>query len=159
SASARGRVRGVEARPGRAGRTRAGRPRTPAVGREGRGASRSRSGMIAAARRADPFALLLAVVILAATTWPYVAGYRAATPDLRFLGFVDNPTDANPYVSWIRQAAAGRVMIESRYSPEPVPAHLFNLMTFALGLVSRVTGMPAVAAWQAGRIAFGAALL
>jgi len=110
-------------------------------------------------RRVDRAFVALALVTLALAGGPYLAGYHAETPGLRFAGFVDNPTDSNPYVSWIRQAAAGRVMIASRYSPEPVGAHLFNLMTLLLGTLARITRITPIAAYEAGRVLAGAGLL
>ena len=111
-------------------------------------------------RREWLFPLLLALFFAAVGTAPYVHGYLSAGPDEQFMGIIGRGTPgANSYLAFARQVAEGRHLVTNLYNPH-APAHAyFHAEWWIMGMVSRITGVPLLFWFHAGRILSAAAFL
>lgn len=103
--------------------------------------------------------LLWALVIAALTAWPYVWAVQSAGPDQQFQGFLWGVDDGNVYLSWIRQASEGRVLLRNQYTTVEQNPHFFNVFLLALGRVTAWTGQHPGIIFHASRLLGNVALL
>jgi hypothetical protein len=106
----------------------------------------------------------LGLVVLAATQIPAVWGWRAQRlghyPGHVFTGALHTyADDAATYWSWMDQAREGRLAFTDRFTHEAHPRNYVNVLFFALGSVSRLTGTNVVKVYTAARPVLGAILL
>lgn len=99
--------------------------------------------------------LAWSVAIMALTTIPYSLAERWAPTGKQFCGFIWGVDDGNVYLSWIRQAAEGRVLLANQYTIKDQSPHFLNLFLYVLGRVCGVTGITPLAAFHGARMACG----
>jgi hypothetical protein len=103
-----------------------------------------------------------AIAVMLVTLIPYLwgASLAGARPALgKYSWFTFNTTDHCVYLSWMRQAADGHFFQHNLFTTEPQSGHQFNLLFLALGLLSRLTGLPTNIIYQIARVALGIAFL
>lgn len=82
------------------------------------------------------WSLLMAGIVAA----PYVWAIVNAPEDHQFGGFIWGVDDGNVYLSWIRQAAEGRLLLANQYTTAPQDPHFFNIFLQALGRAAAWSG-------------------
>lgn len=111
--------------------------------------------------------LLLAVLVMAITTVPYVAGWYSSTDDWTFGGFVFGADDGNSYLAKMRLGARGDWLFTLRYTHESHDGALLFLPYILLGKLAALFASPdspqlvtaLIVTFHAARIVFGVALL
>ncbi|MGM0492117.1 MAG: hypothetical protein ACQER1_04195 [Armatimonadota bacterium] len=121
------------------------------------GEERAREPMVT--RREIARVLAWAVLVMALTALPYVWAIAQAEPGQQFQGFIWGVDDGNVYLSWIRQASEGRVLLRNQYTTFPQNPHFFNTFLLALGKVTAWTGLHPGVIFHAARLAGGIVLL
>lgn len=98
-------------------------------------------------------ASLLAILL---TSLPYLYGYTQSTPHARFTGTIElgQTQDWNSHLSWVRQAADGKILLRDKFTTEQHPENFFNLYFLVLGWFSRITGFSPIATYHIFRILF-----
>jgi hypothetical protein len=98
-------------------------------------------------RREWQWVLAGAVLVLALTSIPYVAGWEAAAgnPELTFGGFVIGVEDGNSYLAKMAQGARGHWLFRIVYTSEPHDGVLFFLFHILLGKGAALLPGPAAA--------------
>lgn len=109
-------------------------------------------------------ALAFGVAVLAASQVPALWAWRAEAldqyPAKVYTGAMHTyADDAATYWSWMDQAREGRFFFTDRFTSDEHPRNYVNLLFWALGNVSRATGIDVVTVYNASRPAFGAVLL
>ncbi len=99
--------------------------------------------------------LLWSVAVMALTAVPYLQARNAAGPDREFGGFIWGVDDGNVYLSWVRQAAEGRVLLRDQYTLRQQSPHFFNLFLLVLGRLAALTGLGPLALFAGSRYVFG----
>ncbi len=102
---------------------------------------------------------LVALVVLALTSVPYVAGWAASTPDRVFGGFVLAVEDGNSYLAKMGQGARGAWLFHDVYTPEAHDGGLFFLFYLLLGKLARLSGLSLIVTYHLARLIFGLVLL
>ncbi|MFW5866567.1 MAG: hypothetical protein ACOCX2_02050 [Armatimonadota bacterium] len=103
--------------------------------------------------------LVWAVLVMALTALPYLWAIGQAEPGQQFQGFIWGVDDGNVYLSWIRQASEGRVLLRNQYTVLPQNPHFFNVFLLALGKVTAWTGQHPGVVFHAARLLGGVVLL
>jgi len=98
------------------------------------------------------------VVIMAATSLPYLFAYLVSPPDRRFQGIVFNLADHVQYFSWLRDHRTDW-LVANRMTPEPNVPALFNLLWLIVGRIEAFTGWSVPALFQGVRLVAAASLL
>lgn len=93
------------------------------------------------------------------TCVPYWLGFAITPPGYQFIGYPYNIDDHCVYLSWIRQAADGDFFIRNLFTTDDQPVMLFNLLFWAIGLLSRVAHISPWLSSELFRIALSAGLL
>jgi len=110
--------------------------------------------------RAECRAVLgLAIAVMALTVLPYVYAMQLANPGEYFSGFIWGVDDGNVYLSWIRQAAAGKWLLANPYTIAPQDPHFFNVFLILLGKFSALTGLAPITVFHLARFIGGVFLL
>ena len=111
-------------------------------------------------RREWLFPLLLSVFFVAAGTAPYFYGYQSAGADESFMGFIGRGTPgANSYLAFARQVAEGSHATTNLYSPHAPSRAYFNPEWWCMGTAARLTGLPLLFWFHAGRVLSAVAFL
>jgi len=103
--------------------------------------------------------LVWAVVVVALSCLPYIAGIAAEPPGGTFTGFTYNIDDACVYSSWVRQIADGSLLIRNQFTSEPQNAFQFNIFFVLLGIITKITHLSAASVLHLARIILGIAFL
>jgi len=90
---------------------------------------------------------------------PYVYAQLAAPPGQTFGGFLINVQDGNSYLAKMRQGYEGEWLYRLAFSPEDQRGILVFTLYLGLGQLARLTGLPMMALYHAGRIVGAAAML
>ncbi len=110
-------------------------------------------------RREKRWALAVACAFVGASCVPYLLAWAMTPKGMVYMGFIWNPDDPNVYMSWMKQAADGRLFFEDLFSTEPQTGRFLHLLFFALGSLARATGLSMPAVHQVARVACGVFLL
>ncbi len=94
----------------------------------------------------------LAVLLMAATSAPYLVAAVSTQEGETFTGLVFNATDTNQYLAWIRDGSQLQVLFFNRFTPEPHPALLLKPFFLVLGWLSALTGLAPVAVYHLARL-------
>ena len=100
-------------------------------------------------------AFLWSVAIMAATAIPYGMAHRGAGAEREFGGFIWGVDDGNVYLSWVRQASEGRVLLRNQYTTKNQSPHFFSVFLLALGRICAWTGLSPLAAFMGSRYVCG----
>lgn len=82
----------------------------------------------------------IAVAAVALVFVPYLWGHFHAPPGMVYMGFADHPYDQNVYLSYIQQAAEGKLFTRRDHTLEPQGRFWFNPFTWVMGQAVRATG-------------------
>ncbi len=85
--------------------------------------------------------ILWSALIMAVTAVPYHIAAREAGPDRQFAGFISGVDDGNVYLSWVRQAAEGHLLLRNPYTTREQSPHFFSIFLLALGWIVNTTGL------------------
>ncbi len=105
----------------------------------------------------------LVVVVLVATGFmlltlaPYLWANALTPPGSRYTWFLWGVDDGNVYLSWIRQAAEGRLTFDNQYGP-PVARHaglFFNVFLLWQGWIAGLTGLQPITVFHLSRLVAG----
>ncbi len=115
--------------------------------------------------RGERFAVVLAAIaVMAVTMIPYVVALQLPSgggvdspvrPGDRFGGFIWGVDDGNVYLSWIRQASEGHLLLRNQYTTDPQNPHFFNLFLMVAGLICRITGLAPIVVFHVLRMLGG----
>jgi hypothetical protein len=100
-------------------------------------------------------AVCLALLVLAVTGLPYLAGYLASTPDRVFDGFIIDVEDAHSYLAKMQQGYRGEWRYRILFTPEPHSGVYTYQFYLGLGHLARLAGANLVATYHAARMLFG----
>lgn len=98
-------------------------------------------------------------LIVALTVAPYLWAIERAPDEHQFGGFIWGVDDGNVYLSWMRQASEGRLLLRNQYTSLPQDPHFFNIFLQALGRITAWTGQHPAVIFHAARLAGGLVLL
>jgi hypothetical protein len=99
--------------------------------------------------------VLLALIVLAITGLPYLAGWLTSTPDRVFEGFVIDMDDAHSHLAKMQQGYRGEWRYRILFTPEPHEGAYTNILYVALGHLARLMHADLVAVYHGARLAFG----
>ena len=103
--------------------------------------------------------VLVAVIVVAASCLPYLAGYLFTPPDRVFGGFVLDEIDSNTYLALMQQGARGQWTATLLYTPEDHPPIVLYVFYLALGHLAAWLGLPLILVYHAARVLCGFLLL
>ena len=103
--------------------------------------------------------ILLALVVVGASTIPYVVGWAAQTKAHVFGGFIIDLDDSNSYLAVMQQGMRGGWRFVSLYSPEPQRGIWMYTFYILLGHVVRLTALPPLLVYHSARAVCGILLL
>jgi hypothetical protein len=115
-------------------------------------------------RREVVLVLAWAVSVMGLTVLPYVWAIRQTAEgrplhEHQFQGFLWGVDEGNVYLTWMRQAAEGAVLLRNQYTTMPQNPHFLNVFLVALGRLSALTGQPGAVVFHAARLLGGVFLL
>lgn len=97
--------------------------------------------------------LLLSLFFTVAGSAPYLYAQYITPPGEHFMGFVGRDTaGSNSYFAFARQAAEGRVFMTNLYTPHAPSAAYVNPEWWAVGSISRWTGLSLEAVFHTSRV-------
>jgi hypothetical protein len=98
----------------------------------------------------DVFPVWLALAVL--TSLPYLLALERTPAGHRFSGVLTAYDDTFTYFAWIRQAAAGRLLMCDLYTSEPQSCVFFLPLWSFLGFIVRLTGLPIPVVFHVARL-------
>ncbi len=101
----------------------------------------------------------MAAAVMAVTLLPYLAALQLAEPGAAFGGFIWGVDDGNVYLSWIRQASEGHLLLANQYTTDPQNPRFLNLFLIFAGLLCRMTGLAPIYVFHGLRILGGVFML
>ena len=105
------------------------------------------------------WAAIVSGLIVAASTVPYVAGYAAQTPQVRFSGVLMNPADYHSHLAKMWQGYRGEWRYRLIFTSEEHEGVFVQTFYVALGHLARSFGLGLSLTFQLARIALGFAML
>lgn len=110
-------------------------------------------------RREWVWAVRVSVLIVAASTLPYLAGYLAQTADWRFGGAVLDRVDYDSHLAKMWQGYRGEWRYRLLFTPEAHEGAYLQTFYVALGHLARLTGLGLPLTYQLARLAFAFLML
>jgi hypothetical protein len=109
--------------------------------------------------RLDPeyrWAAFWAAVCSIVSSIPYLLAWSVTWgTGVYFVGLLHYPDDAYVYMSWMRQAAEGSILLDNMFTTDPHPGRFFNLLFLVLGWFAGATGLSVLAVFHISRVVFG----
>lgn len=100
------------------------------------------------------FPAAVSLLILLATTIPYLYGYLSAPAGKQFMGIMLDVPDHGQYFSWMHDLAYQN-LVSNKLTPEPNKAIFFNLLWWGMGRVGLLTGLSYAVMYQILRLGSG----
>ncbi len=100
------------------------------------------------------FVFLFAALLVCVTSWHYVVCARQTPKGWQFAGLTYNLRDQNTYLMWMAQARAGRFFFDNLYTGEKEKPRYCNILWWALGTFSRLTGLSLISVYHGSRVVF-----
>jgi len=110
-------------------------------------------------RREWRWVVLVTLVLVIASSLPYLAAWMVRPAGTHFTGLLINPLDGHSYIAKMRQGLDGSWRFRLAFTPEPQEGAYLFLLHIALGHVARWTGMPLIAVYHGARVLAGVVLL
>lgn len=106
------------------------------------------------------FPIALALGIALAGSLPYAYGYLTAGEGEVFAGFIGRGTPgAQSYLAFARQVAEGGALTTNLYNPHAPSRAFFHAEWWLMGMAARLTGLPLLFWFHAGRVVSAIAFL
>jgi hypothetical protein len=102
---------------------------------------------------------VVAALVVAASTLPYLAGYLAQTEEMRFGGALLDRVDYYSHLAKMWQGYRGEWRYRLLFTPEQHEGAYLQTFYVALGHLARLTGLGLPLAYQAARVAFAFLML
>jgi hypothetical protein len=96
---------------------------------------------------------------MAITCLPFLYAAAIAPPGTTFTGLLCGADDHCVYLSWQQQAVQGRFFIRNLFTGEPQRGIYVSCLSWLLGAVVRLTGLPPILVHHGARVFFGVLLL
>jgi hypothetical protein len=77
------------------------------------------------------------IVLIVATSLPYLFGYLTSPPDKMFMGIVSHTPDIAQYLAWMKGFTTAN-LIDNHLTPEPNATVFFNLLWWILGKLTTI---------------------
>ncbi len=103
--------------------------------------------------------LILAAAVMAITVVPYAVALHSAGPERVFSGFIWGVDDGNVYLSWIRQASEGRLLLANQYTTDVQNPRFMNLFLSLAGLIAHGSNMAPIVVFHTLRVIGGIFML
>jgi len=103
--------------------------------------------------------IVVSAMIVAAAALPYLTGYLAQTPDLRFSGTVIDQVDYHSHLAKMWQGYRGEWRYRLLFTSEPHRGAYVQTFYVALGHLARITRLELPAAYHLARSIFGFLML
>jgi hypothetical protein len=103
--------------------------------------------------------IVVAALVVAASTLPYLAGFLAQTADWTFGGSIMDQVDYHTYLAKMWQGHQGSWRYEVPYTTESHEGAYLVTFYLVLGHLARLTGMSLPLIYQVARVAFGFIML
>jgi hypothetical protein len=110
-------------------------------------------------RREWAWVIVVAAVIVVASTLPYLTGYLAQTPQWRFGGSLMDVVDYNSYLAKMRQGYEGAWRYRLAFTTEPHQGAYLVTIYLALGHVAHLARLSLPFTYQLARVVFGFLML
>ncbi len=110
-------------------------------------------------RREWRWVVLVTLVLVVASSLPYVAAWMVRPAGTHFAGLLVNPLDGHSYIAKMRQGLDGSWHFRLAFTPEPQEGAYLFLLHIALGHAARWTGLPLIALYHGARVLGGVVLL
>jgi len=110
-------------------------------------------------RREWVWTLVVASLVVAASTAPYMAGRLAQTADMRFAGAILDRADYHSHLAKMWQGYRGQWRYRLLFTPEEHQGVYLQTFYLALGHLARLTGLGLPLTYQAARMVFGLLML
>ncbi|MBN1955648.1 MAG: hypothetical protein JW900_11440 [Anaerolineae bacterium] len=105
------------------------------------------------------WAAVVALVVVAFSTVPYIAGHLAQTPDLRFAGAVYDLEDYHSYLARMWQGYRGSWRFQLLFTPQPHEGVYIQPFHVLLGHLARLAGLGLPLTYQVARVGLGFLML
>jgi hypothetical protein len=105
------------------------------------------------------WAVTWALVVMLITCLPYLFTATLAPPGTSFSGLLYAADDHCVYLSWEQQGAQGQFRMRNLFTGETQRGIYLSLLSWLLGSVARVTGLPLILVHHGARVLFGALAL
>jgi len=105
------------------------------------------------------WATIASVILVMASTLPYLIAYLTTPADLFYTGFLSNPVDGNTYLAKMQQGLRGEWLCRLAYTAEPHQGEFLFTYYVLLGHVARWTRLPLIVVFHLARVINGFALL
>lgn len=103
--------------------------------------------------------IVVAVLVVAASTLPYLGGFLAQTPDWTFGGCLMDQVDYHSHLAKMWQGYRGSWRYQLLFTTESHRGAYLQLCYVALGHLARLTGMSLPLVYQLARVGFGFVML
>lgn len=103
--------------------------------------------------------VIVALLVVALSSLPYIIGFLATPPDRVFSGFVLDAVDSNTYLAKMHQGAQGHWKAVLLHTPEDHPALILYIFYLALGHLAAWLNVPLILVYHAARVVCGLVLL
>ncbi len=110
-------------------------------------------------RREWTWVVVMAGLVVAVSTLPYLAGYWAQTPEMRFGGALLDRVDYHSYLARMWQGYRGEWQFRLLFTPETHAGTYLQPFYLALGHLARLTGLGLPLTYQIARLVFGCLML
>lgn len=87
---------------------------------------------------------LIAILILLVSQLPLIYGHLTEGENEVFMGIPDHVTDANNHLNWVLQAKEGKLLFANEFTPEILPALIFNPFHLLVGNTARLLHAPII---------------
>jgi hypothetical protein len=105
------------------------------------------------------WAMLASLVLVSASSLPYLVAWAVTPEGAHSTGLIFNPQDGNSYIAKMRQGLRGSWLFHLAFTPErSCGAYLF-LFHLLLGHLARWTGLSLIVVYHAARVLGGTAML
>ncbi|HUX75592.1 MAG TPA: hypothetical protein VMY40_02990, partial [Anaerolineae bacterium] len=110
-------------------------------------------------RREWRWVVLVTLVLVVASSLPYVVAWMVRPAGTHFTGLLVNPLDGHSYIAKMRQGLDGSWRFRLAFTPEPQEGAYLFLLHIALGHVAHWTVLPLIAVYHGARVLAGVVLL
>ena len=93
--------------------------------------------------------VIISLIILLLSQLPLFFGYLTQGPNEVFMGIASHNVDMNNHLNWVLQAKEGHLLFTNDFTPEEVPALIFNPFHLIVGNTARLLHTPITPTYNA----------